>query len=84
MKFLPTETQNALGLPRIAADTDEFSAAPKGEVVVRDDALQESAKNPFTFKVEDDAPPCHVCGAIMVRNGTCYKCLNCGTTSGCS
>ncbi len=31
-----------------------------------------------------DAPACDVCGHIMVRNGTCYKCLNCGSTSGCS
>jgi len=35
-------------------------------------------------KIEDDAPPCHVCGAIMVRSGACYKCMNCGSTSGCS
>jgi ribonucleoside-diphosphate reductase alpha chain len=32
----------------------------------------------------DDAPSCPDCGAIMVRNGACYKCLNCGSTSGCS
>ena len=32
----------------------------------------------------EDAPPCSTCGSIMVRNGSCYKCLNCGTTSGCS
>ena len=31
-----------------------------------------------------DAPPCPDCGCIMIRNGTCYKCMNCGTTSGCS
>jgi len=31
-----------------------------------------------------DAPPCSNCGAIMVRNGSCYKCANCGGTSGCS
>jgi ribonucleoside-diphosphate reductase alpha chain len=31
-----------------------------------------------------DAPSCQVCGAIMVRNGSCYKCLSCGSTSGCS
>jgi ribonucleoside-diphosphate reductase alpha chain len=32
----------------------------------------------------DDAPPCDVCGAITVRNGTCYKCYNCGNSMGCS
>jgi len=31
-----------------------------------------------------DAPPCHACGNIMVPNGSCYKCGNCGSTSGCS
>jgi ribonucleoside-diphosphate reductase alpha chain len=36
------------------------------------------------FINQADAPPCPDCGCIMVRNGTCYKCLNCGTTSGCS
>ncbi len=32
----------------------------------------------------NDAPPCDVCGTITVRNGTCYKCLNCGNSMGCS
>jgi ribonucleoside-diphosphate reductase alpha chain len=32
----------------------------------------------------DDAPSCANCGSIMVRNGSCYKCINCGETSGCS
>jgi ribonucleoside-diphosphate reductase alpha chain len=31
-----------------------------------------------------DAPSCHVCGAIMTRNGSCYRCGECGSTSGCS
>jgi ribonucleoside-diphosphate reductase alpha chain len=35
--------------------------------------------------IEDrDAPVCFDCGSLMVRNGSCYKCLNCGSTSGCS
>jgi ribonucleoside-diphosphate reductase alpha chain len=32
----------------------------------------------------DDAPACDVCGSITVRNGTCYKCFNCGNSMGCS
>src|SRR5438132_8045679 len=31
-----------------------------------------------------DAPTCSFCGSIMVRNGSCYKCMSCGSTSGCS
>jgi len=37
-----------------------------------------------TFLYQQDAPSCHDCGSIMVRNGSCYKCNNCGSTSGCS
>jgi ribonucleoside-diphosphate reductase alpha chain len=46
--------------------------------------------NPFeqqehvTFVAQADAPACPDCGSIMVRNAACYKCVNCGTTSGCS
>ncbi|MBI2781290.1 MAG: vitamin B12-dependent ribonucleotide reductase [Chloroflexi bacterium] len=36
------------------------------------------------FATQADAPSCMDCGSIMVRNGSCYKCLNCGSTSGCS
>jgi ribonucleoside-diphosphate reductase alpha chain len=31
-----------------------------------------------------DAPSCSECGMLMVPNGSCYKCINCGSTSGCS
>ena len=36
------------------------------------------------FVTQADAPPCHECGSLMVRNGACYACVNCGATSGCS
>jgi len=36
------------------------------------------------MKNQEDAPPCSTCGSIMVRSGSCYKCANCGTTSGCA
>ncbi|HEX8801403.1 MAG TPA: hypothetical protein VF772_22460 [Terriglobales bacterium] len=31
-----------------------------------------------------DAPACDICGSLMVRSGTCYRCMTCGSTSGCS
>ncbi len=48
-----------------------------------EDSAQKQALN-FSFNNDADAPGCADCGAIMVRNGTCYKCMNCGSTSGCS
>ena len=33
---------------------------------------------------QEDAPPCTTCGSLMIRSGSCYKCTNCGTTSGCA
>ena len=35
-------------------------------------------------EMQSDAPACDVCGSITVRSGTCYKCLNCGNSMGCS
>jgi ribonucleoside-diphosphate reductase alpha chain len=43
------------------------------------DALNAAAKS-----MQSDAPSCNVCGHITVRSGTCYKCLNCGNSMGCS
>ena len=39
---------------------------------------------PYAIQNDEDAPPCSTCGAIMIRNGSCYKCVNCGATSGCA
>ena len=38
----------------------------------------------ITSLYQQDAPPCPDCGAIMIRSGACYKCMNCGAVSGCS
>jgi ribonucleoside-diphosphate reductase alpha chain len=46
----------------------------------RADPQQELQFAPVTA----DAPLCSECGSIMTRNGSCYKCGNCGGTSGCS
>jgi ribonucleoside-diphosphate reductase alpha chain len=39
---------------------------------------------PAAFVNQGDAPSCSDCGSLMVRSGACYKCHNCGATSGCS
>jgi ribonucleoside-diphosphate reductase alpha chain len=43
-----------------------------------------SGVEPSAFINQSDAPGCPDCGSIMIRNGACYKCPNCGVTSGCS
>ena len=44
-----------------------------------------ASTTPFAaIQNQEDAPPCSTCGSIMVRSGACYKCSNCGTTSGCA
>jgi ribonucleoside-diphosphate reductase alpha chain len=47
-------------------------------------ATAPTAEERFPFRLQEDAPSCAECGALMIRNGACYKCLNCGATSGCS
>jgi len=80
-KFLPREEAAALGVqidqPALTSLTVQsppaLASAPSGP---RKGALVD---------IEDrDAPVCFECGSLMVRNGACYKCLNCGSTSGCS
>ncbi|MCC7304563.1 adenosylcobalamin-dependent ribonucleoside-diphosphate reductase [bacterium] len=48
------------------------------EMLKKDQAQQALKQN------NEDAPLCSDCGAVMIRNGACYKCLDCGATSGCS
>lgn len=77
LKFLPTTDQ-----PPAAEDLNGqyFTAFMDDDQVSRRIAASEAA----VFLRQSDAPSCHECGALMVRNGTCYRCLNCGATSGCS
>ena len=46
--------------------------------------IRAATTRPATFVVNADSPACSECGAITVRNGSCYKCMNCGATTGCS
>ena len=59
-----------------SSDPSTFAKAQDGEVVYQARAS--------VFTLQADAPPCSGCGSIMVRSGACYKCTNCGSTSGCS
>jgi ribonucleoside-diphosphate reductase alpha chain len=53
-------------------------------VVVAEVHAEGSALKQSNAQLMGDAPPCSTCGEITVRNGTCYRCLNCGTSMGCS
>jgi ribonucleoside-diphosphate reductase alpha chain len=49
------------------------------------DSRSSNSRSTFAaIQNQEDAPPCSTCGSIMVRSGACYKCTNCGTTSGCA
>ncbi|HKD82348.1 MAG TPA: vitamin B12-dependent ribonucleotide reductase [Candidatus Angelobacter sp.] len=56
----------------------------KNGPTIEDRGLYHSADALKQFVDLGDAPSCHVCGAIMTRNGSCYRCMSCGSTSGCS
>jgi ribonucleoside-diphosphate reductase alpha chain len=70
---MPDPGAAAVGAPANAAVAATIAAATAG----RSTAEFASMRN------QEDAPPCTTCGSIMVRSGACYKCANCGTTSGC-
>ncbi len=55
-----------------------------GFIMPPKDADAPNVKTGAPIRFQQDAPSCSDCGSIMVRNGACYKCLNCGSTSGCS
>lgn len=52
--------------------------------MTRTETLELRKAHTQTFDNQSDAPACDTCGSMMVRNAACYKCLNCGATSGCS
>ncbi|MBI1745454.1 MAG: vitamin B12-dependent ribonucleotide reductase [Acidobacteria bacterium] len=75
LKFLPADERARIGIV-----TPEGLSLPSTESTKT--VTDPLAENLFLYQT--DAPSCSDCGAIMVRSGTCYKCLNCGETSGCS
>jgi ribonucleoside-diphosphate reductase alpha chain len=67
------------------AHTWQTSAAgPTHGPILRDRGIYHAADAMREMYEMGDAPSCSTCGAIMVRNGSCYRCMSCGSTSGCS
>jgi len=94
MKFLSPEAQYHAGVNvTVGGEADAKPLEPGLEPTDRDATAAASADGvagsgsrgaPFAIQNDQDAPPCSTCGAIMIRNGSCYKCVNCGATSGCA
>ena len=61
-----------------------FTSVPEVNPVMAPGTAPAKAGLTSTFNNTADAPACTDCGSMMVRNAACYKCLNCGSTSGCS
>jgi ribonucleoside-diphosphate reductase alpha chain len=90
-KFLSPEAQYRAGVNNRDESIDEPSTVPAPKVAATPTAKVSATgvivPSPTQFAAiqnQEDAPPCTTCGSIMVRSGACYKCSNCGTTSGCA
>ncbi|MBS1616871.1 MAG: vitamin B12-dependent ribonucleotide reductase [Bacteroidetes bacterium] len=83
---LTTEIEEETVRPVHPEMVEKPKAQPAQEVKVMKLASQPALSN-LNNHLKDmggDAPPCNVCGNITLRSGTCYKCLNCGNSMGCS
>ena len=81
LKFLPSEDGVASAPPQLSPGEAPSRQASAGQTVVVKAA---PAASNGAHVTDTDAPPCPTCGSITVRNGACYKCVNCGSTTGCS
>jgi len=83
-KFLSPEAQFYAG---VNGREIEEANVDQGDLLADESNTTSSrpSKTPFsTIQNQEDAPPCSTCGSIMIRSGACYKCVNCGNTSGCA
>jgi len=76
------EPSAAAKAPSASTATASQTAAPAA--TARKPATAIPLTSAGAFINQEDAPTCSDCGSLMVRNGACYKCHNCGATSGCS
>jgi len=84
-RFLNADQKVAMGLAVSEADAGpSLFEPPTAEQAARMPVTGSAVVSSLGFSPQADAPSCPDCGAIMVRNGSCYKCHNCGATSGCS
>ena len=86
-KFLSTEAQYHAGVNRRELDDNRNTLTKTASDPASATASQTAASAPRPFSTiqnQEDAPPCSTCGSIMIRSGACYKCVNCGATSGCA
>jgi ribonucleoside-diphosphate reductase alpha chain len=81
-----SRTGTAAGGGGIAPDTHGATSQPGAPAMpkLQDRGLYHAADAMREMYEMGDAPSCSTCGAIMVRNGSCYRCMSCGSTSGCS
>ena len=79
LKFLPKDEQ----VKSMVSETPVLEAAPRVEARAEVVSAAERGEK-YVFQTQADAPPCHECGSLMIRSGACYKCTQCGSTSGCS
>jgi ribonucleoside-diphosphate reductase alpha chain len=82
-KFLSAEHQEAVGVQASETSLKPHSG-PVTPVSGQADRAPGTPGPGAAMRPQSDAPPCHYCGSIMIRNGSCYRCANCGSTSGCS
>jgi ribonucleoside-diphosphate reductase alpha chain len=71
----------------IAPETQAWqapAASPTHGPTLQDRGIYHASEAMREMYEMGDAPSCSTCGAIMVRNGSCYRCMSCGSTSGCS
>jgi ribonucleoside-diphosphate reductase alpha chain len=89
LKYLSKEDQDMLGLAKTVVENPEAQTklVENGQKTTEQRMAERvspmTEPDLLTFDPQSDAPACDNCGMIMVRAGSCYKCNNCGSTSGC-